>query len=156
MKTATTLAAISIGVSGCASQGWVPDSISGYPFDEVTSRVILYQLADEKCELQGKLTAMPVDRELEIVGEMYGDYESEKALGSLEVRVAGVTVIGSSLKKSQNVLPDGRVVAARRLWIKSNEIAQVSAKGNVKGGRCVDMRVRVRDSLPTALARSSD
>jgi hypothetical protein len=155
MKAVRTLAVISIGLAGCASEGWVPDSMSGYSFDEVTSRVILYQLADEKCELQGKLTAMPVDRELEIVGEMYGDYRTEEALGSLEVRVAGVTVIGSSLQKSQNVLSDGRMVAARRLWIKSNEIAQVSAKGNVKGGKCVDLRVKVRDSLPIAVARST-
>jgi hypothetical protein len=155
MKTAKTLAVISISLAGCAGQERVPDAISSYSFDEQASRVILYQLADEKCELQGKLVPMPVDRELEIVGEMYGDYDSEEALGSLEVKVAGVTVIGSSLRKSQNVLREGRMVAARRLWIRSNEIANVSAKGTVKGGRCVDLRVRVRDSLPATLARST-
>jgi hypothetical protein len=157
MKTATMIAVLWFGLAGCAGEGRLPDAAaSSYPFDEASSHVILNQLGDEKCELQGKLAAMPVDREVEIVGEIYGEYRSDDAMGNLEVRVAGATTgTGSSLRRSENVLVDGRMTAASRLWIKSNEIASVYAKGDIKGGRCIDLKLRVSDSLPSVLARSS-
>ena len=157
MKTATMIAVLWFGLAGCASDGALREAAaSSYPFDEASSRVILNQLGDEKCELQGKLTAMPVDRELEIVGEIYGEYRSAEAIGNLEVRVAGSTTgTGSSLSRSQNALLDGRMTATSRVWIKSNESTLVYAKGDIKGGRCIDLKLRVSDSLPSVVATAN-
>lgn len=146
MKIKTTMMAVCFGLMGCAGGAWVSDVTAGFPFNEVSSRVVLYQLGDERCRLEGNLPPIDVDRQLEIVGEMYGDYESDDSLGTLVVKVGGYRVIGSSLSKSQNVLPDGRIVVEQYHWIRANEIARVVAEGEVRGGRCMDLRVRIRDS----------
>jgi hypothetical protein len=152
MKITGTLMLVCFGLAGCTGTTWVPDVASSYPFTEGSSRVVLYQLGDERCRLEGTLPPMNVDRELEITGEMDGEYKSDDSLGVLVVKVGGFQVIGSSLRKSQNVLQDGRMVGEKRHWVRSNETIRVVAEGEVNGGRCMDLRVRIRDSVTQTAA----